>query len=171
MLANTAYSSNLDDAFCYDRSGQNSKVLRRKRKNFTQDLAIRLEDVQLESCDALRIIRSRDTAQTFFYCDPPYIGADQGHYDGYSVDNYQALLDTLAAIKGKFLLSSYRSKELAVMVSCQAWHSIEIEMPKAGSRGKTKIEVLTANYPIQLIDSRNLFERAEMEAYCNENIV
>ena len=150
MLANTGYSGLLDGSFGYDRSGQSTKKLTNKRNNFTEELAIGLQNVQLESCDALRIIRSRDTAQTLYYCDPPYVGTDQGHYDGYSKDDYEQLLRALAQIEGKFLLSSYRSESLSRAVTEHGWYSVEIEMPKAVSKGKTKIEVLTANYPIQL---------------------
>ena len=150
MLANTGYSGLLNGSFGYDRSGQSTKKLTNKRNNFTEELAIRLQNVQLESCDALRIIRSRDTAQTLYYCDPPYVGTDQGHYDGYSKDDYEQLLRALDQIEGKFLLSSYRSESLSWAVTEHGWYSVEIEMPKAVSKGKTKVEVLAANYPISL---------------------
>ena len=61
-----------------------SKKLDNKREAFTEEYAKRLHRVQIECCDALRVIRSRDTADTFFYIDPPYVGSDQGHYDGSS---------------------------------------------------------------------------------------
>lgn len=77
MLANVSYGCKLDAAFGYDRAGCASKKLANKRKGFTEEYAIRLQNTQIECCDALRIIRSRDTAETFFYIDPPYVGADQ----------------------------------------------------------------------------------------------
>ena len=150
MLANTGFSGMLNGSFSYDRSGQTSKRLSNKRENFTEDLAIRLQNVQIEACDALRIIRSRDTESTLFYCDPPYIDSDQGHYDGYSKEDYESLLNELTQIKGKFLLSSYRSEPLRNSVAEHNWYSIEVPMPKAVSKGRTKAEVLTANYPISL---------------------
>ncbi|MDR2633430.1 MAG: hypothetical protein LBC51_07385 [Treponema sp.] len=42
-----------------------------KRSPFTTDYAIRLQQVHLECCDALRIIQSRDTPEPFWYLDPP----------------------------------------------------------------------------------------------------
>ena len=149
-LANHSFCGMLTGTFGYDRSGQTSRNNAGKRERFTEELAIRLQNVLLESCDALRIIRSRDTTETLFYCDPPYIGADQGHYDGYSEADYQAMLNELAGIQGKFLLSSYRSAPLKKAVSQHGWHSIEIDMPKRTAKGKVKTEVLTANYPISL---------------------
>ena len=125
--------------------------MQNKKKDFIGDLATRLENAQIESCDALRIIRSRDSAKTLFYCDPPYIGAHQGHYSGYNEADYQALLNELAQIQGKFLLSSYRSEPLKKAVEQHGWHSVEIECRKFSSyKGNRKIECLTANYPISL---------------------
>jgi hypothetical protein len=56
---------------------------------------------------------SRDAPDAFFYLDPPYAGADQGHYGGYAQEGFDALLGLLEGIKGKFPLSSYRNKALA----------------------------------------------------------
>ncbi|QZT36681.1 DNA adenine methylase [Halosquirtibacter xylanolyticus] len=44
-------------------------------------MSIRLQNVQIECTDALRIINSRDQEEAFFYCDPPYFNSDCGHYD------------------------------------------------------------------------------------------
>jgi DNA adenine methylase len=79
MLANISYGCKLDGCFGYDRTGTGSKKMANKRSNFNVDYAIRLQQVQIECCDALRIIRSRDTPETFFYLDPPYVGYDQRH--------------------------------------------------------------------------------------------
>ena len=149
-LANFAFHKKLNSTFGYDRSGRAGCEIANKRKSFTEDLAIRLRNVTLESCDALRIIRSRDTARTLFYCDPPYINTVQGHYDGYCEADYCALLDELAGIQGKFLLSSYRSEPLKKAVKQYGWHSTEIKMDKPSAKGQNKIEVLTANFPISL---------------------
>jgi DNA adenine methylase len=153
MLANASYGSILDSGFGYDTSGKYSKKLNNKRINFSVDYAIRLQQAQIECCDALRIIKSRDTVETFFYLDPPYVGADQGHYDGYSQEDFDALLQLLENLQGKFLLSSFRNKSLAEYSSQNGWRTLEIKMANPmTSRSKTprgKVEVLTANYPIQ----------------------
>jgi len=153
MLANSSYGNILNGGFGYDRStGGTTKKLANKKNNFTEDYAIRLANAQIECCDALKIIRSRDTAEAFFYCDPPYVGSDMGHYDGYSQEDFDALLHTLEGIKGKFLLSSFRNKALAEAVNRNGWYTFEVKMQCAmtnryeGKRGK--VEVFTANYPI-----------------------
>jgi DNA adenine methylase len=110
----------------------------------------------IECCDALKIIRSRDTADAFFYCDPPYVGSDQGHYDGYTQEDFDCLLNLLASIKGKFLLSSFRNETLDKFVKRKGWHTFEVSMvcSMTNKTGKTrkKVEVFTANYPIKAPD-------------------
>jgi DNA adenine methylase len=151
ILANSSYGSKLDGAYQYDATGKICHKLKVKRDSFTTDIAIRLQNTQIECCDALRIIQSRDSADTFFYLDPPYVGADQGHYNGYTQHDFDALLSVLATIKGRFLLSSYRNKTLADTSATKRWHTQEFRMasPMANNKKSVqKIEVLTANYPI-----------------------
>ena len=152
MLANSSYACKLDGGYGYDRKGSISKKLENKRTSFGADYAIRLQGAQIECCDALRVIRSRDAPEVFFYLDPPYVGADQGHYDGYDQADFDALLGTLEAIQGKFLLSSFRNKSLSEYAKRNAWHTLEIKMAcplrNRSKSSRSKIEVLTANYPL-----------------------
>ena len=153
MLANGSYGCMLDGGFGYDRTGGTSKKLSNKRSAFTVDYAVRLQQVQIECCDALLIIKSRDMEDAFFYLDPPYVGSDQGHYDGYTQEDFDALLSLLETIKGKFLLSSFRNKSLEKCIKRNKWSSLEFTMEcSMTNRYKVqhnKTEVLTANYPIK----------------------
>lgn len=154
MLANCSYGNKLDGCFGYDRTGGTSRKMDRKRGTFTDEYAKRLQRVQIECCDALRVIRSRDTDGTFFYIDPPYVGADQGHYDGYTQEDFDALLSLLESIRGKFLLSSYRNSALSERIRRLGWHTAEISMhcpmTSRSSRAHNKVEVLTANFPFSV---------------------
>jgi DNA adenine methylase len=153
MLANGSYGHKLTGGYTYARSGSShSKALDSKRTGFSMEYADRLRSVQIECCDALQIIRSRDIEDAFFYLDPPYVGADQGHYDGYTQMDFDALLGLLEGVKGKFLLSSYRNKSLADFTRRNGWHTLEFKMSNPMTNRHTpreKIEVLTANYPIK----------------------
>ena len=64
----------------------------------------------------------------------------------------EPLLDTLAGLQGKFLLSSYPSDILAEYAQRYGWHTQQIQqrvsVNKGSGGGKMKIEQLTANYPI-----------------------
>lgn len=126
------------------------KAVSNKRERFTTDYAIRLQYVTLESRDAIRVIKTTDYDNAFFYVDPPYYNADMGHYDGYTIEDFQMLLEALSCIEGKFLLSSYPSELLSECTERYKWHSFNIEQNvSVSNKGKRKVEVLTANYPIK----------------------
>lgn len=147
----------LDGSWGYDKiKGSTSKKIHNKREAFTEELAIRLQTVQIESTDALRIINSRDMETAFFYCDPPYFNSNCGHYDGYSEQDFTNLLESLSKIQGKFLLSSYPSKVLSKFTKDHSWHQKELQMTVSVANNSTKprkakTEVLTANYDINAI--------------------
>ena len=109
---------------------------------------------QIESSDALKVIKSRDTLNIFHFIDPPYIDADQGHYGGFTEDDFTGLLDLLSNLKGKFLLTTYDTELLTKYAKKHGWKQVKIEKPltayasKDGERRKRKIEVLTMNYSI-----------------------
>lgn len=153
VLSSQSFSAMLDGTWGYDKQKRTTtKKISNKREQFTEELAIRLQDAQLECADALYVIQSRDTVDSFFYCDPPYYNSDCGHYDGYSIEDFERLLIALKSIKGKFLLSSYPSKTLTAMAKACGWHQWSLETgvsvnSKSGYQ-KRKVEVLTANYPI-----------------------
>jgi DNA adenine methylase len=67
----------------------------------------RMGAVHFSNQDALKVIRQWDSPQTFFYCDPPYPGANQGHYEGYTIEDFANLVKTLDNCQGSFILSNY----------------------------------------------------------------
>lgn len=154
VLAAQSFSSMLDGTWGYDKiKGTTSQKIANKRDAFTEDLAIRLQNVQIENTDALRIIESRDYPEAFIYCDPPYFNSDCGHYDGYSKEDFENLLKLLSRCKGKFLMSSYPSDILTQYTKENGWFTKNIEQKVSvangtGKPGKKKIEVLTANYDL-----------------------
>ena len=153
VLSTQSFSAMLDGSFGYDKSDNTTtKKITNKRNQFTEDYAIRLQNVQVECADALYIIKSRDTVDTFFYIDPPYFNSDCGHYLGYTEQDFENLLNLLSEIKGKFLLSSYPSALLQGYVKQKGWHFKTFESgvsvnAKAGYM-KRKWEMLTANFEI-----------------------
>lgn len=154
VLAAQSFSSMLDGSWGYDlKKGCTTKKITNKRESFTEDFAIRLQNVQVECTDAIRIITSRDSAESFFYLDPPYYNSDCGHYDGYSKEDFERLLQTLSMIQGRFILSSYPSPILDEFTAANKWHRKTFEQRVSVNRGagKKKVEVLTWNYEIPSI--------------------
>ena len=156
-MASQGFAGILDSSWGYDVvNNTTSKKITNKRTSFTEDYAIRLQNVQIECTDAIRIILSRDTKDSFFYCDPPYFNSDCGHYDGYSIEDFERLLITLSKIEGKFLLSSYPSPILEKYKNKLGWQQMSIaQVVSVGSNrnkpSKQKIEVLTSNYSLNTI--------------------
>lgn len=153
VLSTQSFCAQLDSSFGYDKSkNTTTKKIINNRDRFTEDMAIRLQNVNLECADALYVINSRDTEESFFYCDPPYFNSDCGHYDGYSEQDFENLLQRLSAIQGKFLLSSYPSPLLMRYAKDNNWNMWSFEtgvsVNSKGGYMKRKVEVLTANYPI-----------------------
>jgi len=153
VLSTQSFSAALDGSWGYDKTDNTTtKKITNKREQFTEELAIRLQSAQIECADAIYIIQSRDTENTFFYCDPPYFNSNCGHYDGYTEHDFEMLLKVLASIKGKFMLSSYPSEVLKKYVKENGWHQWDVEqnvsVNSKGGYQKRKIEVITTNYPI-----------------------
>jgi DNA adenine methylase len=133
-------------AFAKDNKVEN--VQARKRQSFTKDYADRLNTVQIENNDALKVIDRCDEKQTFFYVDPPYINSNQGHYSGYTEADYSKLLERLAKVKGKFLLSSYPSLILRKFTKRFKWHTMNLKKHVVVTKltDKIKTEMLVCNY-------------------------
>lgn len=151
VLSSQGFAAKIDGSWGYDKQkGTVSNKIKNKRDSFTEDLAIRLQKVQIECTDALRIIRSRDCKDSFFYCDPPYFNSDCGHYDGYTKEDFEMLLKELSKLEGRFLLSSYPSDILSEYVEANGWNqkcfSQKVSVSRNKVNQKTKTEVLTANY-------------------------
>jgi len=148
---NMSFSSTIFGGYGYGKDIQAVKKIDSKKRMFTQALKKRLDRVDIECNDALKVIQSRDRQDTFFYIDPPYYNAHMGHYDGYTEAEFKELLSTLSEVKGNFLLSSYQSEPLQEYTDKMGWH--QLQFVKAivackGDRSKTKVEVLTANYQL-----------------------
>ena len=131
-------------------NNKNVSALNNKITHFTDTYSARLQGVQIDNNDASEVLSRHDTLDTFHYVDPPYVGAKQGHYGGYEQEHFNELLATLANVKGKFLLSSYPNDELIKYTKQYGWHQKELplHLGSSSTKGRKRIEVLTANYSI-----------------------
>ena len=151
-IATTMGFSSIIGSWSYDKYGKKCKRFHDKKMKFDDVIFDRLQFVEIECNDACKVIESRDSKEAFHYVDPPYIDMYQGHYKGYTGDDFRKLLETLSNVKGKFLLSSYKSNLLANYTKSNGWYNMSIEKPITASKvtdGKKrikKVEVLTWNY-------------------------
>lgn len=137
-------------SWAFDKVGKTAKALRNNVLRLDDSYAERLRRVTIECIDACMIIERFDNETTFHYVDPPCLNCDQGHYAGYTEDDFKRLLNTLETVKGKFLISSYPHPLLVEYAAKNGWEMREIEMHLSASSkaGKKKVEVLTGNYAI-----------------------
>lgn len=154
FLAAMSYGHSLTGSFGYSRDGEYARKLCAYKEAFTAAYARRLERVTIENNDAVKIIKAWDAPHAFFYLDPPYVGAVQGHYAGYSQEEFNALLDVLDGLRGKFLMSSYANERLEEHAARNGWQMAKVDMRSTAcvndTRRREKTEVLTANYPISV---------------------
>ncbi len=113
----------------------------------------RLKRVVMLSRDALHVIRTQDGPAMLFYCDPPYLPETRATPDLYakemSKEQHAALLQQLAGIRGKFLLSGYDNELYRDFEKRCGWRRQEFELPNNAAGGDTKrrmIEVVWKNY-------------------------
>ena len=115
----------------------------------------RLRRVEIRYMDAVDFIRELDSPEAMFYCDPPYMpetrakGANEyGEYE-MTVAQHERLLETLAGIEGKFVLSGYPSQLYNAAAAGAGWRHVDFVIDNKASSSKSKekkIERCWMNY-------------------------
>lgn len=159
VLCNMSYSASPNCGRKWDNAASTPRMLNTKRTSFTKVLHERLATVQISCRDAITCIEQRDSPDTFFYLDPPYVGCQQQHYKGFTAEDFDILLTTLSMLKGKFVLSHFWNDQLGEAIDKFGWNIIKISslMTVANNCRATprkKEELLVFNYDIE----RNLFD-------------
>lgn len=151
VVTNMSFSASAHGGWkwCNGSAGSHSGRYIKKRSVEFQYLHSRLENVQISCRNATKVILDRDTKETFFYIDPPYPGAVQQHYRGYTMKDFIELLDILQHIKGKFILSNFWSQALKFYIIKNGWQHLKVrkQMNIAKFSDKRyKEEILVMNY-------------------------
>lgn len=115
----------------------------------------RLRRVEIRCTDAIAFINELDTAETLFYCDPPYVaetrfngGGEYGKHE-MTAHDHRVLLDRLAKIKGKFCLSGYPNELYETVAARHGWRHVDFVVDNKASGAKSKekkVERLWMNY-------------------------
>lgn len=114
----------------------------------------RLKRVLILNRDALDVIRKEDGPQTLFYLDPPYLHETRATTTEYGEhemtrEQHSELLALLVKIKGRFLLSGYRSDAYDAVGRLNGWKRHDFELANQAAGGKTKrrmTECVWTNY-------------------------
>lgn len=160
MVTNMSYSGSTKGGWkwCNGTAGSHTgRYISRKSDEFKK-LRDRLKNVQIECTDAISIIISRDTENTFFYLDPPYPGHCQQHYRGYSMKDFTTLLEVISDLKGKFILSNFSNQSLTYHLKKNNWIISKFKMPNKVTNftnPRSKTEILIKNFKTNI----NLFNQ------------
>lgn len=149
VLSKQSFASKLDGSWGYDKiKNSMPKKIQFSKDAFTEALSKRLEQTQIESTDALRIISSRDSEEAFHFIDPPYINSDCGHYAGYNLLDFQVLLELLPSLQGKFILTMFPHECLAESIKLHSWNVKEVERTISASKSnrRKQKELIVMNY-------------------------
>jgi DNA adenine methylase len=113
----------------------------------------RLKRVLIRNQPALKLIEKEDDTRTLFYVDPPYLHETRKTVNDYehemSVKQHEELLAALCLIKGRFLLSGYRSGLYDTTAKSQGWNRFDFEIDNKAAGGKKKrkmVESVWINY-------------------------
>jgi DNA adenine methylase len=91
----------------------------------------RLRSTFIERVDALVCIQKYDSPHTLLYLDPPYIDTHQGHYKGYTREDYGKLLECLSNCQSSFVLSGYMNDMVP-----KEWECVSFDAHSSASAGR-----------------------------------
>lgn len=113
----------------------------------------RLIRVVIRNEPATTVIRLEDGPDTFFYLDPPYLAETRVSKESYvhemTTEDHSDLLEMLSTIRGKFLLSGYRSRLYDEAAARWGWKRFDISIDAKSSAAAEKperVECLWSNY-------------------------
>jgi len=152
MTCNFSYGNKIGGGLKYSNmmSLVGPDQMRNKKREFTEALVKRIEGLYIENRDALQILESRNVDKAFHYIDPPYPGANQGHYKGYTMESFVSLLEWAQTCRGKFLISNFMSPELDDYIKRNSWNFSSHTFNNKGMRkfDRAKNEILVWNYDL-----------------------
>ena len=148
--ANMSFGNNIFSGWAFSKDESIGKTITLIGDKYKFNLCIdRLNTCYIECNDAIKVIETWDSEDTFFFLDSPYPESDCGHYNEHK-EVYYRLLEALPTIKGKFLMSSYPSDELNAVRDAMGLNAKDVvkTLSVDGRRKetKTKTECLSWNY-------------------------
>ena len=115
------------------------------------EIADRLLRVQIENRPANDVLRLYDSADTLFYCDPPYIHETRGDSKAYGYEmtdqQHRELAKVLNTVKGMVAISNYRCSLMDELYPAPRWRKIVGPARTNHATKGTRVEVLWVNLP------------------------
>jgi len=115
-------------------------------------IAERLLRVQIENRPAIEIIQLYDSAETLFYCDPPYIHSTRGDNNAYGFEmtdeQHIELAKILNNVKGKVAISNYECDLMEELYPVSKWQKHVGPNKTIHTTKDKRQEVLWTNYEL-----------------------
>jgi DNA adenine methylase len=125
------------------------------------EIALRLLRVQIENRPAIEVIRLYDSADTLFYCDPPYIHETRGDDNAYAYEmNYEEhceLATVLNSVQGLVAISGYECDLMNDLYPSPIWHKSVAPAKTIHSTKDKRTEILWTNYNPRTINQKTMF--------------
>jgi DNA adenine methylase len=113
----------------------------------------RLQFVSIDNRDIVATIKRTDSVETFFYIDPPYLGAEQYYEASKKGFPHEEVAALLQKVKGKVAFSCYPHPLIDEWYPVNKWRRLTWTQPKSSDiQSETQAmatEVLLMNYPAE----------------------
>ena len=114
------------------------------------EISARLLRVQIENRPAIQVIKSYDSENALFYCDPPYPHESRGDANAYKYEmrheEHEELASVLHSVKGKVAISGYNCPLMEELY--KDWDRIDAPERVCHSVKQKRRESLWINYDI-----------------------
>ena len=160
VQCNMSFANKIEAGWATGVTTQNTATVWVNRASRLPECFERLRDVYISCEDALDFIKRFDSSHSLIYADPPYPETNQGHYDGYTLDDYQALCDALDACESSYVLSNYHQD----IAPKSAQKCVEIETTMSASNGRSRTKHDTKRTEKLWICDRSKNIRADLQA-------
>lgn len=138
---------------CFGRSAvANARWTTRTLHDRLAGLHRRLARVYVEDKDAVELIGMHDRADTLFFVDPPYPGADRYYRSRFGEDDHRRLADALRRAGARFLLTLPDTPEVRALYAWAGRTPIPTRYSAGGGGGRRVTELLIANFQLPDID-------------------
>jgi DNA adenine methylase len=107
LIRNRTSFGGSGDSFAVTRTAKSggAGLDREKQKALLEEMHKRLDGVVVEHLSWDRFLDLYDREGGFFFCDPPYIGAPTGQYEGWTEDQARALKHKLSGLKARWIVT------------------------------------------------------------------
>jgi DNA adenine methylase len=137
-------------AFCETAERSRPEVM----WNALADLKViheRLKLVEIDHLDFQECIKNRDSPETFFFLDPPYLDAEEYRLGVFSLAEHERLLKTLQECQGKWLMTTGDHRDIRHLFSQYGMVTTETSQSVSkviGGERPDLSHLLIANYPL-----------------------